>query len=470
MPSPCAPQSKPAKDTAGQSLSSSPPPALIAKLTPSALAFAVSAAARGLRRARAMDAAFEGFKRVLRDAEWLDARRARAYCLILFIVTALCMAGWAALSHGGVDPRGKPLGTDFTSFWTASQLALAGRPEAAYDLAAHHGAQSALFGRDLGYAAFFYPPAFLLICLPLALAPYLASLGLWLAGTLLAYLAAMRAWLDARAGLVPILAFPAVMATLGHGQNAFLTAALLGGGCALLNRRPTLAGLLLGALIFKPHLGLVIPVALVAARRWRSLAAAGAAALALCGASALVFGASTWSAFFAATALARGALDDNLVGDEKMISVFAALRLLGVGNAVAYAAQALAALGVCASLASLQRRAFRCEAEGAALAAATLLASPFALDYDLTILAIPLAWLVSQGLRGGFLPYEKSLAAAAFILPAIARPLAGALGLPLAPLVVAAIFAAVVRRAFASADAAAPAMAARFGPALTLGA
>ena len=80
--------------------------------------------------------------------------------------------GWIALSPGGVDREGKPIGTDFVGFYSASRLALDGVPALAYDVSAHWAAQKALFGPTLGYTAFFYPPPALLISLPLALAPF----------------------------------------------------------------------------------------------------------------------------------------------------------------------------------------------------------------------------------------------------------------------------------------------------------
>ena len=55
-----------------------------------------------------------------------------------------------------------------------------GLAQRADDIAAHHAQQTAIFGRDTGYAAFFYPPIFLLVCLPLAVLPYLAALAAWL--------------------------------------------------------------------------------------------------------------------------------------------------------------------------------------------------------------------------------------------------------------------------------------------------
>ena len=44
--------------------------------------------------------------------------------------------------------------------------------------------------------------------------------------------------------LLLALAYPAVLINIGHGQNGFLTAALLGGALIILDRRPILAGIL----------------------------------------------------------------------------------------------------------------------------------------------------------------------------------------------------------------------------------
>jgi len=392
----------------------------------------------------------------LRDARWLTRDRAVAYGRILLGITVLAILAWVALAQGGVDRAGKPLGTDFLSFWTASQIALGGRPAAVYDVAVHHAAQTALFPRDAGYVAFFYPPPFLLLCLPLATIPYLWSLAAWLAATGFACWRVLRAWLGKEYGALPIVAFPAMLSNLGHGQNAFLSTALFGGGALLLNARPFVAGLCLGALVYKPQLAIVVPVALLAAGRWRVLLGAAVSAAGLCLASLAAFGVESWRAFLAGSALARTALEQNLVGDEKMQSVFAAVRLLHGGLTLAYGLQLVATIGVCGALVVLQRRAFRTDGEGPAMAAAALMASPFLLDYDLVLLGVPLAWVARQGLRDGFLPWEKIVLFAGFILPAVSRSIAGLAGVPLGPLVIAGVFALVVRRACVMAPAEAP--------------
>jgi len=388
----------------------------------------------------------------LRDADWLTRERALAYARILFFFTFAAALIWIGLAHNGVDRAGKPLGTDFVSFWTASELALSGRAAEVYDVATHWSAQKALFGPDVAYSAFFYPPPYLLICLPLAALPYFWSLAAWLGATGAAYWRVLRAFAGARIDALAILAFPAFLVNAGHGQNGFLSAALIGGGALLVDTRPILSGLCFGAMIYKPQLAVMIPIALIAARRWRVLAAAAASASALVAASWIAWGGAIWRAFLTATPLARATLERNLVGYEKMQSVFAAVRLLHGGLTLAYSLQAATALAAAAALVWLNRRRFRSEAEGPAMVMAALLASPFLLDYDLTLLAIPLAWIAREGLRAGFAPGEKSVLALAYVLPLFSRTLAGNLGLPVAPLAMAAVFYFLLKRGAAPAN------------------
>src|SRR6202171_310090 len=212
----------------------------------------------------------------LRSGEWLTAARARGYSLILLGICTIAIAGWIALSDGLIDRNGKPLGTDFSHVYAAGSLTLKGRPEQAYAPALQHAAEKAVFGgREVPFYGWHYPPFFFLIAFLVASVPYAWGLSIWLVASLAAYLAAMRAILPRPESLLVALAFPAVFVNIGHGQNGFLTAALLGGALHLLDRRPWLAGLLIGLLCYKPQFGVMIPIALLANQRWSSVAAAG---------------------------------------------------------------------------------------------------------------------------------------------------------------------------------------------------
>jgi len=59
----------------------------------------------------------------LRSGEWLTATRARGYSLILLGICTIAAVGWVILSDGLTDLNGKPIGTDFSSFYAAGSMA-----------------------------------------------------------------------------------------------------------------------------------------------------------------------------------------------------------------------------------------------------------------------------------------------------------------------------------------------------------
>ncbi|HEX7947454.1 MAG TPA: glycosyltransferase family 87 protein [Phenylobacterium sp.] len=381
------------------------------------------------------------------DLPWLHARRATAWVRILAVMSLAVSLGWIALSRGGVDPSGKPLGTDFLCFWSASRLLLAGAPASAVYDAARLGAMETASFPGVDFTAFPYPPSFLLFCLPLGLLPYLAALAAWLGATGFAYWRVVRAWLGQAKGLaLPVLAFPAVLINAGHGQNGFLTTALFGGGALFLRRRPFVAGVCLGLLAFKPHLGLLIPVALIASRNGRAFAGAAVAVLGLAAASVLTFGPDPWQAYPAALSTMRLNVEQGLLATEKLQTLFATLRLWGAPLPLAYAAQAVSGVAAAAAVGIFAWRRADSPALGPVLIAASLIVSPYLLDYDLVLAAVPLAWLLADGQARGFRPGDKAVMLAAYVLPLVSRLLAMNAGLAIGPFVLAALLAVTFRR------------------------
>jgi hypothetical protein len=278
--------------------------------------------------------------------------------------------------------------------------------------------------------------------------PYAWGLSVWLVAGLAAYLAAMRAILPQPETLLTAAAFPAVFVNIGHGQNGFLTAALLGGALHWLDRRPWLAGLLIGGLAYKPQFGVLIPIALLAGRRWSTIGAAIVTLTVLVAASFATLGGSVWQAFadslnFTQTVV----LEQGGTGFEKIQSIFSALRMWGAGVELAYAAQVALALMLAASLAWLWRSDAAFELKAAGLATGSLLATPYVLDYDLVVLAVAIGFYARHGLNRGFRSFEISLLAAAWSVPLLSRGIAGTTGIPLGLLVMLALYIFTLRRA-----------------------
>jgi alpha-1,2-mannosyltransferase len=319
---------------------------------------------------------------------------------------------------------------DFVSFWTAGELVLEGHAADAYNEVPHFFKQVALHGDPdtWAYLSFFYPPYFLLLCASFALLPYLAAVALWLVTTCTAYAAALRALVpkdlrDREAIWVLFLGYPAVLVNAGFGQNGFLSTALLGGAAVWLDRRPALAGICLGCLSYKPQLGIVVPLALAVAGRWRCFAVAAATVLVLAAVATAAFGVDIWSAFSADMWDARHNWMEayNPLYLRFWITVFGFVRLQGGPLVLAYGAQAVvsttAILLLVRALLSRPPGVRSGTAEVAAIAACIPFCSPFMLEYDLVILAVPMIWLLTEALRHGFRRCEGIALAAAFAAP-----------------------------------------------------
>jgi len=385
----------------------------------------------------------------LRSGGWLTAARMRGYSLILLGLSVLVFAGWIAVSDGLIDRNGQPIGTDFSNVYAAGTLTWQGRSAEAYAPALQHAAEKAVFdGREVPFYGWHYPPFFFAIAVLVAAVPYTWGLAIWLVASFAAYLTAIRAILPRQETLLVAAAFPAVFVNVGHGQNGFLTAALLGGALHWLDRKPWLAGMLIGLLAYKPQFGVLIPIALLAGGRWRSIGAAAATIAALVAISFATLGGGIWHAFadsmnFTQTVV----LEQGGTGWQKIQSIFAAVRALGASVPVAYAAQASLFAMLAATLAWLWHGDAAFELKAAALALGSLLATPYVLDYDFVVLAVAIAFFARHGLRHSFRDFEISLLAAAWIVPLLSRSIAGVAYIPLGLLVELAFYAFVLRRA-----------------------
>lgn len=380
--------------------------------------------------------------------KWLNRERLTVYPKI-FLALYACFGAFliisAAVSGNGLtDFLGRPLGADFSHYWVASSLAKAGDPGAVYNFQEFLAAQEAFFKVKFPLP-WLYPPTYLLLVLPLAFLPYLPALAVWLVVTLGAYLAVVRRIAPHPLTLWLALAFPGTFQNFFHGQNGFMSAALLGGGLLLLNRSPLTGGFLLGLLSYKPHLWVLVPLALVAGRRWRALMAAMAAALAMVLASWLVLGQQVWIAYWHNISLPMKLLGEGFLPIDKMVTVFSALLQFGTGLVTALVVQTVIMIAVGGAIFWLWRRetAFAVQASGLVLG--ILLFTPYSFSYDLVLLAIPLAWLGWEGYTKEWLPGEQLFLALGWTMPFIAI-IGGQLKVQLAPLILVALFLLVWRR------------------------
>jgi hypothetical protein len=427
---------------------------------------------------------------ILRNGAWLTHERIRLVAVALLIASTAGFLYLVATAHGAVDFKGRPLGTDFSNVYTAGTYVNDGRAAAPFDPVQQYAREQAIFGRSTQFYGWHYPPYFLFVAAALAWMPYGLALAVWQSVTLGLYLLMIRGILassfrgprsaspestatepSARAPqtgfwtrrrpdgrcqastmtadwLLLALAFPAVLINIGHGQNGFLTAALLGGALSMLDRRPVAAGILIGLMAYKPQYGLMIPIVLAVSARWRSFAAAAATVGLLTAVTTIVFGPQIWHAFLASTQFTRTVvLEQGNTGWQKIQSVFSWARMWGASVPVAYAIQAALIIAIGAALVWLWRSAASFPLKSAALCLATILATPYSLDYDMMVLAPAIAFIAIDGFARGFGPWQKSTLAALWLVPLVARSVAQVSLIPLGVPVMLAMFLLVLRRA-----------------------
>ena len=215
---------------------------------------------------------------VLRSGAWLTRERVRLVVFGLLAAMLIAAVYLVATSDGLNDRFGRPLGTDFSNVYAAGTYVLDGDATAPFKPPRQYAREQAIFGQDTPFYGWHYPPYFLALAAMLAAMPYALALALWQGVTFALYLWITRAILrtgKARALADPlwlplVIGFPAVFVNLGHGHNGFLTAALFGAALLQLDRKPVLAGVLFGCIVYKPQFGLLIPVALAAGNIYRT--------------------------------------------------------------------------------------------------------------------------------------------------------------------------------------------------------
>jgi hypothetical protein len=313
--------------------------------------------------------------------------RAAAIGFALFF---LYFAVWAAWRNDFWPYQG-----DYVSFWAAGRLTLNGHPALAYDIPAHHAAEQ-LAGHVRRLLPFPYPPPFLALVSLFALLPYGASFYVWVVAT-----AAFWGWAARRfAPSAYAFSIPSVHADYLSGQTGFLTSGILIAGLSLVDTAPWLAGSILGVMVIKPHLALLLPVAMLAGREWRVIGGAAVSAAAILLGSLLLFGWSTWSGFFAILPHYVGFVRDSFWPWSLLASPFALARFAGLPQAAALAIHA--AIAAAATLATFRAWWLRLDTRVPILATATLLVPPYLLTYDTVLLAVPLVWLIREGRRPFF--------------------------------------------------------------------
>lgn len=350
---------------------------------------------------------------------WLDQERLVLYpgVVALFFVSFVVYA----LVHAeiGVNMAGNPLGYDFVQFWSVSHVGLHEHPALAYSMAHLTAVERSVAPGLSGFLPWRYPPTFYLVVLPFSLVPMRLALLCFVAVTLALYVwvfcvAVRGAQPEPRQVAIPrallcLAAFGPAWFNLMGGQTGFLTGALAAGALLCLERRPVVAGVLIGLLCIKPHLAVLFPLCLIAVRAWRAFFAAAVTVILFTLVSTMVLGVDTLGAFLGGLREAGQLLQAGRSPLTKMPSVFVSLRMLHIPAVLSYAVH-----GAVAGVATWAVwRIWRCGTDvrlrDAALMTGSFFISPYIFDYDMAWLAFPVAWLAMYCMETGWRRFEREL-------------------------------------------------------------
>ena len=384
--------------------------------------------------------------------------RLNLYGYGLAIVYAAALIHFYLAGAWIVNASGSPVYGDFTDGWIAGSHALNADASQLYDSNKFVKIQEELLGaRDYFYPNWPYPPTFFLILAPLSTLPYLNAFLIWNVATLLGFLAVVYLIVRRPPAIALVLASPFTAWNFLAGQNGFLTASLIGGALHFLEKRPVVAGAVIGCLTYKPQFGLLLPIALVASRQWRAVASAGVMVAVLAVASIALFGAGAWAAF--PSGLIEQSKLNLAAGPDSnwgyLQTVYGLIRNLHGAANTAWLFQGLTTLAAAIIVWILWRSPVRYPLKAATLSAAVLIATPYAFAYDMAALAIPVAFLVKDQIGCGMLRGEQTIVAALFGATVATLVVLGDNaghvtfgGVQLGPLVVATLLAVTLRRAF----------------------
>jgi hypothetical protein len=320
------------------------------------------------------------------------------------------------------DPDGVPIGWDFLNTWIGGRSAFSGGPADWFDMNVYRAALLKVTGIG-GLPPMFwsYPPHIMLFIWPFGLLDYLPSFMVWCAVGLVLYVwAAVAGGVERKYWLFLAVA-PAVSVNVNFGQNGFLTAALLIGGLANLDRRPILAGILFGILTIKPQLGLLLPVLLVLTGRWRVIGSAVVTTVLLVAATAIWFGPEVWIQYLHKVVPQQHALLYFAVDAAwtSVASAFVTARLAGLPVDLAWVVQGVASACAFGMVVWTFWRKRDPVLSQALFVTATFLFSPWIMLYDMVVFG----WIVALlRQRGNETFADQCLSLAVWMLPFLIMP------------------------------------------------
>lgn len=192
---------------------------------------------------------------------------------------------------------------DYIPFWSAGKLASDGQAALVYDRIAVLEVEKSVIHSltQENYLPWLNPPTFLIVMQGLAYFRFSISFLIWSLSTVALFLGLAWKLFPNRYAFLAVFFIPSFIFTLQVGQSSFLISFLIVSGLLLSDRNPIPAGILIGLLAIKPQFAVLIPVALVASRNWRTFVSAAITVCIFISISIAFYGVSLWGDFITNT-------------------------------------------------------------------------------------------------------------------------------------------------------------------------
>ncbi len=275
---------------------------------------------------------------------------------------------------------------DFVNYWIASRLVLDNQHADLFSGQERYFAHlTTAFGADYPWRNWSYPPHYLLLTLPLATMSFGVAMVAFLGVSLVLFFHSV--WCFGRKANAPtaLLLIPFCISNIFFSQNGFLISAMMLYGLAFRRSHPLMAGVAFALLTVKPQLGLLVPILLIAERRYATIAATVAVTAVLVSITIVLWGFDVWRGYFSNNLPYQSEVMMSHEGVflHMMPTIFGVLRSLGTEATISLHVHMAWALGVFVvfvvslwRLTSDNDRAF-------SLLLASFLFSPYSLAYDM---------------------------------------------------------------------------------------
>lgn len=304
---------------------------------------------------------------------------------------------WAHTTAFFAFPRllNKSTLVDFDAFYIVGKLTNELQLYAAYHYTSMFEAQLQHSGTQ-SFMPWSYPPQFAFVVWILATLPQWLAYAVFIGTTLTAFIIIMHRIAGQHAGAALVSLFPACVIAIKCGQNGFLTASLLGWYCILFLRGSPWAGIPLGCMIIKPHLAIGAILIAILYKRWATVLLASTIVIASSLISTIIFGTEIWPHFLNGISESREFLKAGIYPLFRMVSIYSLFRSSDFSYLTSIILQITSGALAIAAIIYLIKIKTAAKYTLAASISLPFFLSPYVYDYDLVILSIAHALLISD--------------------------------------------------------------------------